>query len=150
MEIRKIIFYVQQIIIAFPCLLFHELCHYIWAVISFYLLQNSFPYIKIDSYPKFYRNDMGTNTTIGASASVNFSTSNKNNLMHIIGTAMPAVGTICLFIFSPWYIWIYYIAGLDSLWLSLSDSDRIVKYFKIKRRLKKINKWKKKNLTEKN
>jgi hypothetical protein len=39
---------------------------------------------------------------------------------------MPAIGVILLFIFTPWWCWLFYIANMPQLWISINDYHIII------------------------
>jgi len=128
--------YIKAYIIDLPCIIFHELCHYIVAVIIWCLgLAPSFPTMQITRWFRLEYKDDCNFTAYNWCASVtnHYYTTSLSIFANILITIAPAIGCILLFIFSPWYIYPFYIANINWLWLSADDAQQICDYFKSKR-----------------
>ena len=120
---KKYLYYIESSF-NFPCYMFHELCHWIFYFITWLLGFNSFPVIIIDRWYKYdcvkMVNGVECVHTLSIYAYVNFNTSYK--LIARIGAFMPVIGIVLLILFSPWYMYFYYLSQISSLWLSTSDT----------------------------
>jgi len=83
--------------------------------------QGGFPKLKIKSYPKAEEND---NRLIiyGWEMEVQH-IGDTEWIIKAIALA-PAIGLVILLVYSPWYMWLFYISNIDTLGLSASDWNR--------------------------
>lgn len=140
MKIKIIIFYIKQALIDIPCLLIHECSHWIFSFLTFCIGLNTFPKIEIIRWPTIDIKESGNVNINSIHGYVTMMQPNRFEIHTVISTFMPVITTILLFIFSPYFMWIYYIAGIETLWLSGGDINYINKYFELRKRRRQINK----------
>lgn len=112
----------------YVCSIIHEISHYVPAVIFYFLgLIDTFPKLEINGrFTITLRNPEDTGYYImNVSMSVNYSQRIEYPIVNLIVTAMPAITTILLFWFSPWWLCLYYLSNISTLWLSVKDSRDI-------------------------
>lgn len=115
----------------FVCNYFHEISHWVAALFFYCIgLTNNFPKITIATKPEVQRDDERNCYRIWESNMyVNVEYTGNKPITLLIITLMPAVTTVLLFWFSPWYLWLYYLGNIGTLWLSVKDTKDV--YFHI-------------------
>lgn len=112
-----------------PAYIFHEYCHWVIAVIGWILSINTFPTVHVDRYFKVEVSNKGTMTD-SWSMYVLYNTYGCNTFFSFLVSIAPAIGTILLFIISSWYLDIMYLTQISSLWLSMGDIKKILRYYR--------------------
>lgn len=158
MELKNLIYkkYIQTVylidmyLIHLPCLVIHEICHFIVALIGMYFLKNACPTLSI-KFPKVEYDVENNDITAKLSGSVSYNRVKINggkirkyNFYEVLINIAPMVGYIFLLIYSPMYLKIFFILGTKSLMLSKSDLAYILDYITFKKKVRKIRKIRKK------
>lgn len=127
--------YVEQIP-RFIFIMLHELSHWIFAFIGFYLSLNGFPRISVTrwfSIIQYDKDDPTQSCSYGICAQVTYTTwyntIKAQNIHGAIIASSPIFLTISLFLFSPWWMYPLYIANLSTMWISWGDYEDIKKIF---------------------
>jgi len=121
----------------------HEMGHYIPAVILWcFGLIATFPKMKLVSPLKITIDEEGDSYRIeSVSMYVYYQTRGDRPVVNLITGIGPAVLVVLLLIFSPWYMYLYYICNISVLWLSPQDSKDIIQSWKeIKDKFRNSNK----------
>lgn len=132
MKIRKhYLQYFEAYVLNLPCYLIHELSHYIVALLMIPFL-NSFPKFVINNlYHNKITNDMFVSTK-SHNMHININSNCRFSLQIFLITFSPAITTILLFIYSPYWLYPYYLCNISTLWLSVGDYRYCKKYIKLK------------------
>lgn len=123
MKLKNFTFWIEQYLFDIPASLFHELCHWIVAFVTYLLGFNEFPTIVLDRWPSFNINP--DNTISIWSIKMHVAYTGWNDLSFRLIVLAPAIGTILLFIFSPYWLWVYYLARISRFWLSVNDVNQL-------------------------
>ena len=126
-QIKQLIFYISYFIPELIATLTHELSHYIVAVILYPINDTEFPKLVFTQIAKYKFNADNSTSTYSFRAHVTYNgyvTYTSFVILKLIVVA-PAITTIALFIFMPWYVCLFMLPLLNSLWLSLSDVDQL-------------------------
>jgi hypothetical protein len=116
----------------FPCCLFHEFCHWVFMIPFWMLGVSTFPRLTISRYANWEINNTQSGHCIEShDMCINYNIPNidKNpwtQWIIRIDCIMPAIGVILLFIFTPWWCWLFYIANMPQLWISINDYHIII------------------------
>lgn len=131
--------YLKAYALDLPCIMLHELSHYIVCatinIISFGTLL-SFPTLRITrkfEIKKYDTEEYSSYQTWGWCAAVSHKLNTNNpldNFSSFLSTIAPAIMVICLFIYSPWCMYPFYLSQITQLWLSRGDTKQILSYLK--------------------
>jgi len=135
---KKIFFYIETYVSNFPCYLAHEISHIIFVFIFWIFGINSFPKMIWKRKASMTINKDLTTSMQSTYLFVQYTSYFKNRIPLLIVSASPALLTILLFIFSPWYMYLYYIANINTLWMSVGDTVKCQEIFIAYRRAIRI------------
>src|SRR5688572_10959638 len=129
-KLKELPLWIEHYVFNLPCYLYHEICHWVFGFITFCCGVNSFPKLRVLRWANWEIN--ATNT--GYEVSSHFmcvNTANDlnrfwNRVLTIYICSAPAFGVILLFVISPWYLCVYYITQIQTLWLSYGDYQQIM------------------------
>lgn len=119
---KRIAFYIEYYVINAPLYIYHELTHCVPLVFTWLYGLNTFPQIIIDRYPSYTVNEED-NVISTSSFKMHVSYINHFEFKWIdwVSAAMPLIGTLFLFVISPYYLYPYYLSNIQTIWLSVSD-----------------------------
>lgn len=124
----RLIFWVLNQVIDIICVMYHELWHWLFGMFWFFLGYINKPFLNITEVPKPVLNEDGGITTYGIGLSVSYMYTGQLPKYVVKSiTIAPLFGVIVLFIIIPMKFWIVLIPYFQSLWLSISDLNKIYK-----------------------
>lgn len=129
MKLKLFLFYIEGYLIEFPLYYLHELSHWLLALVTFLLGINSFPVIKIIRKYKIVINDDNTTSSYSWHMQVSYSCNEDNKWLCPLISCSPAIMTVLLFIYSPYWLYPLYLSKISTLWLSVSDQACVEEYF---------------------
>ena len=141
MIIKKYLYYFEAYMFYIPVYMIHEISHWLFVVVTWMFSLNSFPKVVVVQWPtiEYYGDNNNCSKARTFAAHVSYNTAGHLPIMDALCAVMPAVATALLFYYSPWYVCIYLLANIGSLWLSNSDIVMIKKPFTIYKRNKEVN-----------
>ena len=124
---KKVIFYLQEIFNC-PCYVYHEICHWVFIVPFWVVGYCSFPVIKINRLPSITINkDENTSQSISSLyMCVNYRNHFGISWINRVCRLMPALGLMILLYISPIYLYLYYFANINTLWMSADDIEKFI------------------------
>lgn len=138
MKFKIILYHLNEYLFSLPATIFHELCHWIIAMIFYCVgLINSVPKIRITEW-HLIEEEGSYVSTKSMSACVYYSTTlspKLDILVNGIVAIAPAFGVITLMLFCPWYINILLFNRITTLWLSIGDIERVNKMLKVNKKV---------------
>lgn len=140
---KNVLWLIEQYVFEIPLAFFHELTHWVFCVITWLLDINTFPKIVVVRWPTRCVNSDDTTSTSSIRTHVSYRFYGRVKSLHIMMCSMmPIVGMAALFYFSPWFMWIYYLANINTLWLSVDDTRKVRGYFKLVERARRLRQYK--------
>ncbi len=137
--------YVLLTVYEFPLMMIHEISHWIVAFVTFVCGLNHFPTIHINTYPLVENNGRGLSIN-GWGMYVNYDTDKnkrrRSRILNAIVACSPCLMTLILFLVSPWQLCMFYIPGLNILWMSVGDINMVSNLFDVYSRAKSIQSYK--------
>lgn len=124
---KQLTFKIQAYCSEFPCYLFHELTHFLFVVCAWAFGYSSFPKLIIDRLAYANIEPNGDMQTFSFTMRVTYSTPKRYIIFPLLVCISPMVGTLFLFIISPYWLWLFYIANINTLMLSGGDIVEINK-----------------------
>lgn len=130
MRANVIALYIEQYTIVLLLCFIHELSHWIVAFFTFCLGMNTFPVIVIK---RWFHCEVNEDDSISSSShhlAVNFRYDKDFEFIVPVICLAPALTTVLLFIYSPFWILPLYVCNLSTLWISTSDMRMTIDYFR--------------------
>lgn len=114
-------------------MIYHEFWHWLFAhCMRIFTLGDIHNIIfTIKEYPRIERNNIGGFTKYSPTMCITYISTIKHlkSTESKIVTFAPAIGTIILFLLTPWWMYPLYLSHINSLWLSLGDVDKLTDYW---------------------
>ncbi len=125
MKIKYLLFYVETYLLNLPCYIIHELCHWLFLLPLSMIGLVSMPTIKMDRLASYSING-DESSTWSFKMSVCYKNYFDIDWINRLCSIMPALGTIALFIVSPFYLYPYYLSQINTLWMSVGDINKMM------------------------
>ena len=126
---KSVLLFIEWYICNLPAYLFHELSHWMFVFLCWCLgFVDTFPKLIVIRWARWKINDSEGDDICRTEIEthhmgITFTVNDRYKRMVInkISCIMPGITTILLFVFSPKFMWIYYITQINTLWLSVKD-----------------------------